>query len=178
MSTFEKCSLLLIALLGVGCSAGTNEDSAASNSDSQMSIPSSDATIERPADCERWKAAFGTVSQNTLLALQLLTSDEGYAQQRDPNLFPALKVDPAAIGSGIDVLAGVPNPSDPGPFRQPSDAVAQLREIHTLLEANLPAGTPFGDGTGDGEKLLRLLDDFNIGGRAAISSAMEKSGCR
>ena len=166
-------------MIFAGCSSSKPQatgDATAISPDSSGVAPL--AVAATPAQCEQWTAALRGFSEKMILASQFLTTDEAYARQSDASFSEAFKFDVNLIRRQIEVIATIPDPSDASSMGMPSEVIPQLRKMADLLEANLQSGKPFSDGSGHGEQLIQMLSEINLGGRIALSMALEKAGCK
>lgn len=169
-------AIVTIVTLAAGCSGEGPVPSVPPTSTAQAAEPAS-----RPAanvDCDALHAAHTGLSLQ-LQTMLFLNSDEAYANQQGPDILGLTKLDVARFRRDLELLATLPEPGGDNPFFKPlSTVIPQFRELADLLEVNLRSGRPFGDGSGNGEKLQKLAERLSIDGRVAISRAYEAAGCR
>ena len=172
-----------LAVLGLVLAAGCGSSDPAPRGDTAVLSDGSAGEVPTPVavtpgQCQQWTDALRGFSEKMILASQFLKTDDAYAQQSDPTLNEAFRIDVALLRSQIEVISTIPDPSETSSLGKPSEVIPKLKEMADLLEANLKSGKPFSDGAGHGEKLIELLNEINLSGRIALSMALEQAGCK
>lgn len=168
-------SVLIVTILTAlavglaGCGGSSDLGEASTTPVTTESTPP-DATVEVTggeisAKCREYGQAYGDLSLNLQIASQL-TTDEQYAQL-SANGGP-VNLDVDALERSVETLGGLP-----GVEAQ----LLRMREITALLRSNVESGAPFGDGSGDGQRLVDLLGSSFVDDVVAITIALQEGGC-
>lgn len=160
-------SALAVGLAGCGGSSELGEASTTAVT-AEGTPPAATVEVaggEISATCREYAQAYGDMSLNLQLASQL-TTDEQYAQLSANG--GAVNLDLDALERSVETLGGLPG----------VDAeLLRMREITALLRANVESGAPFGDGSGDGQRLVDLLSSSFVDDVVAITVALQEGGC-
>jgi hypothetical protein len=167
LSALLIASAILFAVASCGTSGGATAMPIASTAPATTSPTSaSPAAGGGSVDCAAIRRALEV--QN--LAMQLLlqaTSDGQWAAMLDPKA--PVRLDAKAYSDAIETIATLPGTGD---------VIGTFREIATQFRAAAASGKPYGDGSGAGEKLHKLVADNFVDAQAALSVARESAGCR
>jgi len=177
-------SLTWLVVLGCSASelplASVGGDSTVSGTSPRQTghASSSDQPQASPEQCQQWRESLDYLSAKILFARQTLTTDAGYADQLGGDLPADFRIDVAELRRHLGVLSNIPDPTRATGFKKPSEVLGLFTQAFDLLDTNLRSGHPFSDGSGNGERLLRLLDELHMTGRTALSIACQEAGCR
>lgn len=130
-----------------------------------------------PRQCEEWKSSATFVLVKLSLGAQMLRDDAGYATLAGPDVPEVSKLDPAEIREQLQKLKNLPDPSETSSVSKPSVVVREIEEALDLMEANFAAKTPFANGSGDGQKLVALLETLYLKSAMSFSEWARECGC-
>jgi hypothetical protein len=129
------------------------------------------------AECDALNTALDDFGAQSFL-LTALTDDDAYAVFQPGGEF---HVDTTALRSDLTVLATLPDIAEVEAqyHGKPSQMVPQFRQLLAQADANVKAGSkPFSDGSGNGQKVLDLVQATMGDGRTLVFPATVAAVCQ
>jgi hypothetical protein len=165
----QRASRALLAAFGAGCAKYTPAPRA-------TATPKSFASKTK-AECDKLNAALDDFGAQSFLMVGL-TNDDAYAVFQPGGEF---HVDTTALRADLAVLATLPDIAavEAQYHGKPSVMVPQFQQLLAQADANVKAGsTPFGDGSGNGQKVLDLAQATMGEGRLMVFPATVSLVCQ
>lgn len=150
---------------GVDMSSGTGKAPIAADQAPAAASPAPESSANAPQakpvskmDCDPVQAAYIDFGKHLALMVNFVPGAD-FDAYTDPNS-PYTYLDFAKLRSDLDILATLPDPTDPdelATFGRPSKSVAYFRELLDVAENDIKThGKPFIDTGANGQKILGI----------------------